>query len=140
MNSKFWGWAGKAGLILLPALITSYFSYLSAKHESDAKASAGYEALVNEVKRLQEAAEKSTLGVARLEGRLEAYEKPVRLSGGSGSIGLGSVGTLGHGSGSGSGAGVLKPLDRTKLMKPEDLFQKSNLPANLDQAYEQTKK
>ena len=126
----------KALAILAPALISGYFSYATAKAEANAKANAGYEALVSEVRKLQEAAEKSTTGVAKLEGRMETMEKvalrPVTLSGSTAPAGGAGMGVL--------SAPPLKPLDRTKLMKPEDLFQKSELPPNLDSAYKQSKK
>jgi hypothetical protein len=132
--------------VIAPALITSYFSYRTAKVESEAKANAGYEALVSAVKDLQAAAEKSTTGVAKLEGRLETVERLAlqRISApitapASGTIGMGSLGTLGHGSGSGSGSGYVGPLKAPKPAKSEMVFEAKELPPDLDSAYREQK-
>lgn len=53
-NKKFWGWAGKAALIAIPAAISSYASYAKSKVEAEAKTKFTYETLQNAIRELQD--------------------------------------------------------------------------------------
>lgn len=52
---NLWYWVTRMLLVILPTLITAYFSYRSAKVEADAKASAGYSTLLQSQQDLQKA-------------------------------------------------------------------------------------
>lgn len=130
-NRKFWSWAGKLALIAVPALISGVTSYMKSKVEAEATGKASYETLQKAFVDLHEdfdALQKRTEG---LEGQLaevrKEKERPVLLrappvmsgpplvlsapDAGTGSIGIGSIGVMGHGIGSSKPVLKKKHLD-----------------------------
>lgn len=129
------GWALKILGVILPALVTGYFSYRSAMHESKARvqqaqahaeivknqAAAGYEILLKAIDRLSATAAENGKEVAELKGRLDGiWASMSRRHGG-----------LGH---AGGGRAPASAPDAGDLKTPS-IFKKA-LPKNLDSAYE----
>lgn len=115
----------KAVVVIVPALITSYFSYRSAKVESVAHASAGYEILLKSVDKLSAVAAENEKNIARLQGHLEAVEHR-----------LDAAHPLGYGATASMPAPPL-PAAAT-ILKPLTVF-KRPLPRDLDGAFEMNK-
>ena len=95
-----------AGVIV--AVTPSFFTYLQSRDELKAKyqqtndeAAAGYKTLVESVKELQGAVKEQHDYIVKLEGHVEALEKMRRTN----VVGVGTPGTVGHGSGNGTGQG-----------------------------------
>lgn len=67
-SKKFWGWAGKAGLIAIPAAIAGFASYKKAQVEGEAHAKIAYETLQATVKDLSSRMDKLDARCPPFEG------------------------------------------------------------------------
>lgn len=134
-----WAWSGKVAAVLLPALVTSYYSYRSSKYETEMKAEANkaraevvYQTLIDSVDKLSKAVEQSQKALeeerrfsAKVEGRLLAIETfvtrtqpsahPARTTIGEGAAAAPRTGGSGSGRGSG-GLGATGAIGRTSAV------------------------
>jgi hypothetical protein len=75
-NKKFQYWGFRLLIVIIPTLITSYFSYRSAEVESEGhstvRTAAGYKATYNVIQDMQEQLKQQSIALATLTGEVQA--------------------------------------------------------------------
>ena len=75
-NKKFQYWGFRLLIVIIPTLITSYFSYRSAEVEAEGhstvKTAAGYKATYNVIQEMQDQLKQQSIALATLTGEVQA--------------------------------------------------------------------